>query len=65
MFRFIPALEEFVSYQMPTRVTYMREVVFTKQGHVCSTNANLPAYAIEGGRGQVICIDPDKNKQEK
>jgi len=30
-----------------------------KDGRVCSSNANLPAYAIEGGLPKILCIDED------
>lgn len=57
IFRFIPDEERFISYPSPTRVAFLRDMVFTKDGKVCSSNANLPAYAIEGGLPKILCID--------
>ncbi len=59
IFRFLPDEERFISYPSPTRVTYLRDMVFLPDGRVCSSNANLPAHAIEGGLPKVLCIDPD------
>lgn len=59
IFRFEPEMERFVSYPSPTRVTFLRDLVFTSDGKVCSSQSNLPAYAIEGGAPSFICIDPE------
>ena len=56
--RFIPAEERFISYPSPTRVTWLRDLTFTKDGKVCSSSSNLPAYAIEDGVPSFICLDP-------
>lgn len=56
--RFIPAEERFISYPSPTRVTWLRDLAFTKDGKVCSSSSNLPAYAIEDGVPSFICLDP-------
>jgi hypothetical protein len=56
--RFIPKEERFISYPSPTRVTWLRDLTFTKDGKVCSSSSNLPAYAIEDGVPSFICIDP-------
>jgi hypothetical protein len=48
-----------MSYPSPTRVTVLRDFSFTTDGQVCSSSSNLPSYAIEGGRGGFICLDPD------
>ncbi len=61
VFSFTPSTEKFVSYPLPTRVSYLRDFEFTKDGKVCSSNSNLPAYSIEDGLGNFICIDPNKN----
>ncbi len=58
IFRFDPDTQLFVSYPSPTRVTFLRDLVFTDDGKVCSSQSNLPAYAIEGGVPSFICIDP-------
>lgn len=56
--RFDPATETFAAYPSPTRVTYMRDFIFLEDGQVCTSNANLPAAAIEGGRPRLMCLDP-------
>ena len=58
IFSFDPESERFTSYPLPTRVSYLRDIVFTEDGKVCSSNSNLPAYAIEGGLAGFICLDP-------
>jgi streptogramin lyase len=58
-FRFIPATERFITYPSPTRVTWMRDWDFTSDGQACSSNSNLPAYGIEDGKDNFVCIDPD------
>ncbi|AJX33934.1 carboxypeptidase regulatory-like domain-containing protein [Burkholderia oklahomensis] len=59
IFRFAPATQTFVAYPLPTRVTWLRDMVFTQDGAVCSSSSNLPAYGIEGGRASFICLYPD------
>lgn len=58
IFSFNPETETFTSYPLPTRVSFLRDMVFTEDGKVCSSNSNLPAYAIEGGLGGFVCLDP-------
>lgn len=58
MFSFDPKTGAFTSYPLPTRVSYLRDVVFTRGGKICSSHSNLPSYAIEGGLGGFICLDP-------
>ncbi len=63
--RFTPASKTFQSYPSPTRVTVLRDMSFTRDGRVCSSSSNLPAYAIEDKVPSFICIDPvgaDKDK---
>jgi len=57
--RFDPETEQFVSYPSPTRVTFLRDLVFTPDGAICSSQSNLPAYAIEGGVPSFICLNPE------
>jgi len=59
IFRFDPKAKQFASYPMPTRVTWLRDLVFAKDGGICSSSSNLPAYGIEGGRASFICLYPD------
>jgi streptogramin lyase len=58
IFSFDPATGTFTSYPLPTRVSFLRDLVFTTDGKICSSHSNLPAYAIEGGLGGFICLDP-------
>jgi len=64
IFRFLPDEERFISYPSPTKVTFLRDIVFLKDGGVCSSNSNLPAYSIEGGLQKMLCIYPDANKED-
>lgn len=57
--RFAPNSESFAAYPSPTRVTFLRDFIFTPQGDVCTSNANLPSGAIEGGRPKIMCLTPD------
>jgi streptogramin lyase len=63
--RFDPASKRFVSYPSPTRVTFLRDLEFTKDGKVCSSNANLPAYAHEDKVPAFICIDPEGGARDR
>ena len=63
IFRFLPDEERFISYPSPTKVTFLREIVFMDDGGVCSSNSNLPAIAIEGGLQKMLCIYPDVNSK--
>lgn len=60
--RFNPKDGTFITYPSPTRVTYLRDFIFLASGEVCTSNANLPAAAIEGGRPKFMCLDPDYRK---
>ena len=59
IFRFIPATKQFMTYPLPTRVTWLRDMAFTKDGAVCSSSSNLPAWGIEGGLASFICLYPN------
>jgi streptogramin lyase len=63
--RFTPATKTFQSYPSPTRVTVLRDFSFTKDGRVCSSQSNLPAYAIEGGVPSYLCIDPTGGERDR
>lgn len=63
--RFNPKDETFSAYPSPTRVTFIRDFIFTPEGDVCTSNANLPSSAIEGGRGKLICLTPSENRKIK
>ena len=58
-FRFDPKTRQFVSYPLPTKVTWLRDWVFTQDKAVCSSSSNLPAWGIEGGLASFICLYPD------
>lgn len=57
-FRFVPAAKTFITYPSPTRVTWLRDWEFTADGQVCSSQSNLPSYAIEDHIPAFICVDP-------
>lgn len=57
MLRFQPETERFLSYPSPTRTMFARDVVFGPDGEACTSNSNLPASAIEGGRPKMLCIE--------
>lgn len=63
--RFSPTTRTFHSYPSPTRVTVLRDFSFTKDGRVCSSQSNLPAYAIEGGVPSFICVDPNGGEHDR
>jgi len=63
--RFSPATQTFRSYPSPTRVTFLRDFSFTKNGRVCSSQSNLPAYAIEGAVPAYICVDPAGGERDR
>ena len=65
LFNFNPKTEQFTAYPLPTRVTWMRDIAFTADGKVCNSSSNLPAYAIEGGRPSIICLDPHGGEQDR
>ncbi len=63
--RFSPETKTFQSYPSPTRVTFLRDFSFTKEGRVCSSQSNLPAYAIEDQRPSYLCIDPTGGEKDR
>ncbi|MES2126336.1 MAG: carboxypeptidase regulatory-like domain-containing protein [Pseudomonadota bacterium] len=63
--RFTPATKTFLSYPSPTRVTVLRDMVFTKDGRVCSSLSNLPAYGTEDGLDSFMCIHPDGGELDR
>jgi streptogramin lyase len=63
--RFFPETETFMSYPSPTRVSFIRDLVFTKEGKVCNSTSNLPAYAMEDGVDTFICFDPEGGAKDK
>jgi streptogramin lyase len=63
--RFNPSTKTFQSYPSPTRVTFLRDFAFTKEGRACSSQSNLPAYAIEDQRPSYLCIDPSGGEKDR
>ena len=58
IYRFLPDEERFIAYPMPLMGTYTRDMTFTKEGRVCTSNNPVPPMALEGGVLEIICIDP-------
>jgi streptogramin lyase len=57
IFRFVPGQERFIAYPLPTRGSYMRDMIFPRKGGVCSTSSPpLPAATMEGGAPTLVCI---------
>jgi virginiamycin B lyase len=63
--RFNPKTKTFVAYPSPTRVTWLRDMAFTKDGQVCSSSSNLPAWGIEDKRNAFFCIDPTGGERDR
>ena len=62
--RFEPATERFTVFPLPHRVTFMREIDVDEEGNVWTSNANMPAWQIEGGQPTVIRLSlPDHGRQ--
>lgn len=60
LYRYEPKADRWTVYPMPLRGTYTREVTFTKDGDVCTSNNPFPVGALEGGKAELICIDPER-----
>lgn len=65
MLRYFPKTDTFLAYPSPTRVTVLRDWVFTKDGRACSSTSNLPAYGMEDGLDSFICIDPVGGERDR
>jgi streptogramin lyase len=63
MFRFLPKEERFIVYSLPARGTYLRDLIFTPEGLVCGANNPVPITVLEGGMGEILCLDPSGNTQ--
>jgi virginiamycin B lyase len=63
--RFNPVSKTFIAYPTPTRVTWLRDLVFTKDGQVCSSSSNLPAWGIEDGKDAFFCLDPEGGREDR
>jgi virginiamycin B lyase len=59
MFRFLPREKRFIAYPLPTQGIYLRDIVFTPEGMVCSASSPMPAaVTVEGGMQEIVCLDP-------
>jgi DNA-binding beta-propeller fold protein YncE len=58
LYRFIPGEERFIVYPMPLSGTYSRDMTFAADGQVCLSNNPIPPPALEGGKLQIVCVDP-------
>lgn len=65
MLRYFPKSDTFLAYPSPTRVTVLRDWVFTKDGRACSSTSNLPAYGMEDGVDSFICVDPSGGEKDR
>ncbi len=61
LLRYIPGEKRFIAYPMPNKVIWFRDLEFTEDGKVCTSNANLPAYAHEDQLPAFVCIEPEPN----
>lgn len=62
LFRFLPKDERFISYLLPTRGIFLRDLIFTPDGRVCAASSAVPpAVVLEGGLEEVICLDPERS----
>ena len=59
--RYLPKEKRFVAYPMPQQVIWFRDLEFSKDGQVCMSNSNLPAYAHEDKVPAFFCIEPEPN----
>ncbi len=59
VFRFLPKEERFIAYPLPARGSYLRDLIVTPEGFVCGSNNPVPVAVLEGGMGEVLCIDPN------
>lgn len=60
LYRFDPERRKWTAYALPLRGTYTREISFTEDGEVCTSNNPFPVAALEGGMAELICLDPGR-----
>lgn len=65
IFRFIPSEERWVVYPVPLSGTYTRDMTFMADGQVCLSNNPIPPPALEGGKLNIICLDPTYEPEEE
>ena len=59
LIRYQQASGEFTVYPMPTQVTYTRDIDFSEDGGVWTSNSNAPAWQIETGVPRLIRLGVD------
>ena len=59
LYKFNSSEEQFIAYPLPTRGSYMRDLVLTQDGSLCGTSSPIPASASEGGMQSLICLAPN------
>lgn len=57
--------KEIVTYQLPTRVTFCREIYFTEDGSTWTSYSNYPSTSIEGGSSAFVRIRLLVSKPER
>jgi len=57
LIRYQQASGEFTVYPLPTQVTYTRDIDFSIDGGVWTSNSNAPAWQIETGVPRIIRLD--------
>lgn len=62
LYRMNPKNGDVVTYRLPTRVTYTREIEFNSDGSVWTCNSNYPSRHIENGQGSVVKLELDANR---
>jgi streptogramin lyase len=65
LYRFIPKKNLWIAYPLPLRGSYTREMSFTNDGRVCTSNNPFPAAALESGVPELICLDPDGERSHR
>ena len=63
LYRFRPSTRTWTAYPLPLRGSYTREMSFTRDGRVCTSNNPFPAGALENGVPELICLDPDGHEK--
>ena len=56
---------KFTVYPLPTQVTYTREIGFSDDGSIWSSNSNAPAWQIETGVPRIIRLNVDGQINEQ
>lgn len=64
IYRFIPDEERFVVYPVPLRGSFTRDMTFTKEGQVCTSNNPIPPGYIETSQIHLLCFDPYYDPEE-